>query len=552
MKTTDLKPLMVFHPVSDLAGGPDFVIDSIEKGKAFGRWVSVPGGEDMHIVPLEELLDTTKFAFDPVLTAGTMHEKIKYLQDYVSKLKRSQVEEATRAILSCNCCGASLKQGEMMVCAVCDKALGVKVTPVEGNPNTFQYEFPTVPRPPPHEYVETTPYKGCGTCGFGPGAFIHNSHEVRRYQEALAKFNVQVTPDPNDPSMVNVTFELPDVERQVRQQVMDRLNKDLVRASQKAVLEKTRRIHLMGRVDELKAALGDAKRGFELELPGQWPERFNVLLEQEPTDPKDWTPRYDYKARPTSPLSFPEGNNTVLYHDTLAKLGRVEPLPPGSDRIFLNLSVTLIDTEGNRSVATLAHGADLAGVNAFEVGRADLCVETCAWCESLAARCRSRGGRVVEPDPFHELSSVLWFLASLTSDHDPGCIVKDGKGEPCDCEVMLREGEPWWRRVRASLSLPAALKGRLEKVEAQLKARRVVAVTPVAGTPGPNGDGTVYEFKMPEGRVERLLVLRHEPGTLDHAQMRAISDGVRKKLPGVLVLFAQPNWELTLLELPKP
>lgn len=33
----------------------------------------------------------------------------------------------------------------------------------------------------PHEYVPTTPYNGCAVCGVGPGAFIHNSHNVREH-----------------------------------------------------------------------------------------------------------------------------------------------------------------------------------------------------------------------------------------------------------------------------------------------------------------------------------------------------------------------------------
>lgn len=560
-----LRPLMVFHEVSEFAGSPDIVIDELYADAegphtAVCRAVGIahPTDETPFEVKVTDLLDEKKYTFMPELTVGTMHEKIRYLQDYVRSLKKhpevpgklspeqqeiqkqfkvldfaKTLDEAKQAgldmwkavrhergencgrpcvvcaerlkaaILSCNACGASLKPGEMMVCAVCDAALGVKAEPVEGKPNTFELKFNSKPAPEPHEYVETTPYKGCGTCGFGPGAYLHNTANVA----------AQAT-----------------------------------RYMQKATLEKARRIQLMGRVEELKAALGDAKQGFELELPGQWPERFNVLLELEPQDPKDWTPRYDYKARPTSPLSWPaasgrvaagtlpEGNLQVLYRDTL--------FGPRT------LSLTVIDLD-KRSTTVVAHGADLAGVNAFEVSRSDLCATSCAWCEALVDRCRSRGGRVLEPDPFKELSAVLWFLASLTSDHEPGCIVKDGKGEPCDCDVTLREGEPWWRRVRASLSLPAALKGRLEKAESLLKARRVVQVKPVAGEPGPNGDGTVYEFKMPEGHTERLLVVRYEPGTLSHQQMQAMSAGLQKKLPGVLVLFAQPNWELTLLELPK-
>jgi hypothetical protein len=27
----------------------------------------------------------------------------------------------------------------------------------------------------PHKYVDTVPYKGCGDCGVGIGAYVHNS-----------------------------------------------------------------------------------------------------------------------------------------------------------------------------------------------------------------------------------------------------------------------------------------------------------------------------------------------------------------------------------------
>ena len=42
-----------------------------------------------------------------------------------------------------------------------------------------------------HYYVETNPYKGCGKCGFGPGARQHNSHEVlRRTPFGLEEFRL--------------------------------------------------------------------------------------------------------------------------------------------------------------------------------------------------------------------------------------------------------------------------------------------------------------------------------------------------------------------------
>jgi len=34
----------------------------------------------------------------------------------------------------------------------------------------------------PHKYVPTEPYKGCGQCGIGPGAYFHNS-EARAHAD---------------------------------------------------------------------------------------------------------------------------------------------------------------------------------------------------------------------------------------------------------------------------------------------------------------------------------------------------------------------------------
>lgn len=41
----------------------------------------------------------------------------------------------------------------------------------------------------PHYYSETNPYKGCGKCGYGPGAFVHNTYEVERFlREGYPKY----------------------------------------------------------------------------------------------------------------------------------------------------------------------------------------------------------------------------------------------------------------------------------------------------------------------------------------------------------------------------
>lgn len=38
----------------------------------------------------------------------------------------------------------------------------------------------------PHLYVMTDPYTGCEVCGYGPGAYFHNEHYVRRWEAAPA------------------------------------------------------------------------------------------------------------------------------------------------------------------------------------------------------------------------------------------------------------------------------------------------------------------------------------------------------------------------------
>ncbi len=37
----------------------------------------------------------------------------------------------------------------------------------------------------PHYYVPTDPYKGCGVCGIGPGAYVHNDFNVEAYNAKM-------------------------------------------------------------------------------------------------------------------------------------------------------------------------------------------------------------------------------------------------------------------------------------------------------------------------------------------------------------------------------
>jgi hypothetical protein len=85
VKTTDLQPLMVFDVVSDLTCQPDFVIDEIKDGRAIGRWVSVVAGQKVDTLDLEELVDSSKFTFNPLLTLGAMHARISSKETTMEK-----------------------------------------------------------------------------------------------------------------------------------------------------------------------------------------------------------------------------------------------------------------------------------------------------------------------------------------------------------------------------------------------------------------------------------------------------------------------------------
>lgn len=96
LERSTLRPLMVFSRVSDFtADYGEFVIDSVEEDKAVGRWLALHTPDEDHFeVPIESLLNPALWRFEPVTTADTMHEKIRYLQGYVRKLKRPPEEAA--------------------------------------------------------------------------------------------------------------------------------------------------------------------------------------------------------------------------------------------------------------------------------------------------------------------------------------------------------------------------------------------------------------------------------------------------------------------------
>lgn len=45
----------------------------------------------------------------------------------------------------------------------------------------------------PHEYAVTEPYNGCAECGFGPGAYFHNTWEVQRWNNQINLFEANAS-----------------------------------------------------------------------------------------------------------------------------------------------------------------------------------------------------------------------------------------------------------------------------------------------------------------------------------------------------------------------
>lgn len=323
------------------------------------------------------------------------------------------------------------------------------------------------------------------------------------------------------------------------------------------------------------------------------------------------------------------------------------------------IRVCLQDYGEVKKLRYLDHGVETAGLNVVDVDGSLLCAGSCEWCDALKDRCASRGGTVhADPakfpavpreDPLDELSAVLWFLASLTCDHEPGCAIKQGDGSLCDCDKPLPDGDPWYVRARNALRIVGDLKAEQTKravlscngcgtqlrrgetmvcadcarpLEEQIQycypdppkvvpheyvatepyrgcsvcgvgpgaachnsaevkrfheekhchagggphddscaegatpfpeepRGRVLQLKPLAGHPGPNGNGTVYEVALPD-RVVRLIVLRAERGSVSPAEFEELRKGYQKLFEGTagLVLIC-PGDELTLLELPR-
>jgi hypothetical protein len=63
-------------------------------------------------------------------------------------------------------------------------------------------------------------------------------------------------------------------------------------------------------------------------------------------------------------------------------------------------------------------------------------------------------------EKLEELSAVLWFLVSLTTDHEPLCTIKDSVSG-CNCDVTIKEDDPLWLRARKALFLPNEIKEEL-------------------------------------------------------------------------------------------
>lgn len=67
-----------------------------------------------------------------------------------------------------------------------------------------------------------------------------------------------------------------------------------------------------------------------------------------------------------------------------------------------------------------------------------------------------------------ELSEVLWFLASLTCDHEPGCAIKQGNASSCSCDKLIPDEDPWRARIRAALQLPSSLGRQIAQLQSEI------------------------------------------------------------------------------------
>jgi len=236
MRPKDVMPGMLFSATNITTY--NFMVEEVTGRVAKGRSWGCFGGTNADEQPLSQLVDETKWRFCQQETFGSMGVLIDALRSALNDVKagfelelpgqwpekfnnllkpiRTEAPKewvppavvtfptikgykpdhaaVVAAILSCNNCGKPL-EGELMMCKACRadprfaavfEAAEKVVTQFNKHTSTTT-NGPTSPPPPePHHYVETTPldvvYKGCGKCGYGPGAYQHNSANVTEYE----------------------------------------------------------------------------------------------------------------------------------------------------------------------------------------------------------------------------------------------------------------------------------------------------------------------------------------------------------------------------------
>lgn len=322
----------------------------------------------------------------------------------------------------------------------------------------------------------------------------------------------------------------------------------------------------------------------------------------------------DIKINPDGTISLEEGVKDIArkitdWFNKHTNVTTPGPTAPPERTIYVRVK----ELDGSARTQWLKHGDGIEGLNVVDIDLSTMCQHSCSWCGALERRCLSRGGSVhkdrrswpVEPpaavrspaivraekaqpftakvrtsddpekDPLAEISAVLWFMASLTCDHEPLCGIK--ASGPCDCDKYVPDDDPWYVRIRKSLQLVSKLQ--LEQTKKAILScngcgdplkqgetmvckqcgeiidlrsrRRSLQLKPMPGQPGPNGNGTVYEVEVPDG-VVRLVVLRAERGTVspeEYVAMRKLYTKLFKGTVGVALIC--PGDELTLLEVPR-
>jgi hypothetical protein len=232
LEPANLKPLMVFRPIADLAGG-EFVLDEVKDGMAVGRFF-FHSSEEVLSVAIEKLLDPKQWMLDTVMTCGTMAAKIQQQASLVEWFqKQTAIKPAPVGAVEAQKAGAVA--------------------------HLFEHRD------------ARDPIRGCAKCNLPYHEGAHRSPEgVMRELESLRN-------EVASKYLLRATVEDAEVGRAVK--ALEAERDELLKEVQGLRIQNWK---LTDNIAEHEKALADVKAGFELELPGQWPARLDALLPAKP------------------------------------------------------------------------------------------------------------------------------------------------------------------------------------------------------------------------------------------------------------------------------